>query len=187
MDDLDSLLDELEQLLEQVETFEPEVRESVFTLLDGIDAIHRMALHRFAASVEPERLAELGEQDPAVGWLLEAYGIGIDEAAAAQEALTTIRPYVEGHGGHVDLLSAADGTVAVRLSGACAGCTSSAETARAGVEQALRDGMPGFRLLHVEQEDAPAHPPPGPTLGETTPRETRAPTLLQIGPRPPDA
>ncbi len=171
MADLDKLLDQLEQLLEQVETFEPDVRESVFTLLDGIDAIHRMALQRLATTLGPAAVAELRGADPAVEWLLDAYGVGVDEAAAADAALDSIRPYVEGHGGDVTLVEAVDGVVTVRLSGACAGCSASAVTARAGVEEALREGMPGFRLLHVEEDAAPAHEPPGPTL-------------LQIGRRP---
>ncbi len=180
VEDLDAQLDQLESLLGHVETFEPEVREDVFLLLDGIDAIHRMAISRFAAGLDDGQLSTLRDSDPAVAWLLEAYGIGIDESAAAEAALATIRPYVEGHGGHVDLLQATQGVVTVRLSGACAGCTSSAETARAGVEKALRDGVPGFRSLLVEQDEAPAHPPPGPTLGQA-----QTATLLQIQSRPP--
>lgn len=173
MENIDGLLDELEHLLEQVETFDPEVRESVFTLLDGIDSIHRMALTRFAAGLDPDQVNAVRAADPAVGWLLDAYGVGVDETAAAETALERIRPYVEGHGGRVDLIGAHDGVFTVRLSGACAGCTSSAETARAGVEEALREGVPGFRSLQVEEDEAPSHPPPGLTL-------------LQIGPRPAD-
>ena len=60
----------------------------------------------------------------------------------------------------------------VRLSGACSGCTSAAETLRSGVEEALREGLPGFVGMEVAPDDgAPPHPPP-------------TQVLLQIGPRP---
>jgi hypothetical protein len=37
-------------------------------------------------------------------------------------------------------------------------------TLQKGVEEALRERFPGFVELEVEEIEAPAHPPPGPTL-----------------------
>lgn len=174
MSELEQLLDRLEKLLEAVDGLEGDTREQVFELLDGIDEIHRMALHRLADAVGAEPVARAGADDPAVAWLLYAYGVGVDQRASAEAALERVRPYVESHGGTVEVLAAsAQGIVSVRLSGNCSGCTSSHETLREGVESALREGMAGFRGIEVEQADAPAHAPP-------------RPTLLQISPRPPD-
>jgi Fe-S cluster biogenesis protein NfuA len=160
--DLGSLLDRMELLLGQVEALDDQARGTVFELLDGIDAVHRLALMRLAAFLGPDTLEALRSADPAIGWLLDAYGAGVDERQAADRALDAIRPYIEGHGGHVELLDAVGGVVQLRLSGACAGCTASAQTLQKGVHEALSEGFPGFLRMEVEEDlDAPAHPPPG--------------------------
>ena len=164
MSGLDELLDELEGLLGEVEGLDEPVRSRVLSLLDGIDALHRLALGRLAAALEPEALDRARDGDPAVAWLLEAYAVGVDERAAAEAALETIRPYIQSHGGVVEVLDARDGVVRLRMSGACAGCTASAITLQGGIEEALREHFPGFARTEVEQDDAAPHPPPGPTL-----------------------
>lgn len=163
MSDLPHLLERLEELVAEVEGFDDPVRERVLELLDGIDTLHRLALHRLPDLLGEERLEAL-RADPAMAWLLEAYGIGIDERAAAERALDEIRPYIHSHGGDVELLDAREGVVRVRLSGSCTGCTASAVTLKHGVERALEEGLPGFAGLDVEEDEAPAHPPPGATL-----------------------
>ena len=164
MSSLDDLLDELEDLLVAVDQLDEPARGQVLSLLDGIDALHRHALARLAASVGPERVERARAQEPAVAWLLEAYSVGVDERAAAEAALDDVRPYLHSHGGDVTVLAARDGVVRVKLSGACSGCTASTITLRRGVEEALRDHLPGFAAMEVEEDDAAAHPPPGPTL-----------------------
>ena len=166
MNTLPDLLDRLEALLGEIDELDEAARAKVYELLDGLDALHRSALQRLA-DAEPEALAR-ARRDAGVAWLLDAYGIGVHEVEAAERALEAIRPYIHSHGGAVEVLAARDGVVRVRLSGACSGCTASAITLRHGVEEALHDGLPGFRRLEVEEDDAPAHPPPGPTLVQLT-------------------
>jgi len=162
--DFDDLLDDMEDDLRAVDALDEAVRARVFSLLDGIDAVHRHALHRLAAALHPDEVERLRGADPAVGWLLNAYAVGVDERAAAEAALDGVRPYLHSHGGDVSVVEAAGGVVRVRLSGACSGCTASTITLRRGVEEALREGMPGFVAMEVEEDDALPHPPPGPTL-----------------------
>jgi Fe-S cluster biogenesis protein NfuA len=166
---LGPLLDRLEELLGDVEALDDAVRETVFELLDGIDALHRLAMTRLAdvvGDVEPLRRA-----DPAVAWLLEAYGVGVSDVVAASAALEPVRPYIHEHGGDVSVISVKDGVVRVQLTGACSGCTSAAVTLRNGVEEALRDGLPGFIAMDVAPDSgAPAHPPPTQVLLQITPR-----------------
>jgi len=171
---LGPLLDRLEELLADIENLDAPVRDRVFELLDGVDAVHRLAVHRLA-DVMGGHLADLRGTDAAIDWLFEAYGVGVDDLAAASAALDAVRPYVHSHGGEVDVLAVEHGVVRVRLSGACSGCTSAAQTLRHGVEEALREGLPGFVAMDVAPDDgAPSHPPP-------------AQVLLQITPRPLDA
>ena len=164
MADFDQLLDDLEAGLADVDALDSAIRDRVLALLDGMDVLHRHALQRLAVLLGPGELARVRARDPAGAGLLDAYAVGIDERAAADAALDRIRPYIASHGGRLELIAAGSGIVRVRLSGACSGCTASAVTLRAGVEEALRDHFPGFAAMEVEEDDALAHPPPGPTL-----------------------
>ncbi len=167
---LGPLLDRLEDLLAEVEDLDPPVRDRVFELLDGVDAVHRLAISRLA-EVLGEDLHPLRRCDVAVDWLFMAYGVGVDDVATADAALDQVRPYLHEHGGEVQVLAVDRGVVRVRLSGACSGCTSAADTLRHGVEEALREGLPGFVAMDVAPDDgAPAHPPPTQVLLQITPR-----------------
>lgn len=167
---LDALLDRLEQLLAELEDAEVGVRDRVFELLDGIDALHRLAITRLAATLG-EAVERLRARDPAVAWLFEAYGVGADDPALAAQALEPMRPYLGEHGGDVEVLGVSNGVVRLRLVGACSGCTAAAITLREGVEEALRTGFAGFVAMEVEPDDAvTSHPPPGPTLLQIQPR-----------------
>lgn len=169
---LGPLLDRLEELLEDVEGLDEGLRNRVFELLDGVDAVHRLAVTRLADALADD-LGSVRRSDPAVDWLFEAYGVGVDDVDAASAALEQIRPYLHEHGGEVDVLAVQHGVVQVRLVGACSGCTSAAETLRHGVEEALRENLPGFVAMDVLADDGAAvHPPPS------------LPVLLQITPRP---
>jgi hypothetical protein len=85
MADLDGLLERLEQLLFEVEQLEDPLRGHVFELLDGVDTLHRLALGRLAARLDAEQLRRAWEAEPAVAWLLDAYGI--DRRTAAPPAV----------------------------------------------------------------------------------------------------
>lgn len=174
MSDLDALLDRLEQLLSDIDQLDDPVRDLVFELLDGIDALHRMALQSLADVTDESTLTRLRTSHPAIAWLFDAYAVGVDEQAAANAALEQVRPYIHSHGGQVDVVDAAGGIVRLRLSGTCSGCTASDVTVTESIERALREHWPGFVALEVEPDDAAPHPPP------TT-------SLVQIGSRPPDA
>jgi Fe-S cluster biogenesis protein NfuA len=167
------LLDRLEELLTEVEGLDDGVRDRVFELLDGVDAVHRLAITRLADVLAAD-LPAVRRNDVAIDWLFEAYGVGVDDVEAADAALDQVRPYLHEHGGEVEVLGVQHGVVRVQLSGACSGCTAASETLRHGVEEALREGLTGFVAMDVAPDDgAAAHPPP-------------TQVLLQIMPRPAD-
>lgn len=167
---LGPLLDRLEVLLAEVEDADDEIRDRVFELLDGVDAVHRLAIVRLA-DVLGDQLPPLRRGDVAIDWLFEAYGVGVDDIDLASVALDQVRPYLHEHGGEVEVLGVEHGVVRVRLSGACSGCTSAAETLRHGVEEALREGLPGFVAMDVAPDDGAApHPPPTEVLLQITRR-----------------
>jgi Fe-S cluster biogenesis protein NfuA len=56
-----------------------------------------------------------------------------------------VAPAVAGDGGHIAFRSFTDGTVAVDLRGSCSGCPSSMVTLKSGVENLLKQMVPGVR------------------------------------------
>lgn len=54
-----------------------------------------------------------------------------------------IKPYLKSHGGDVKLLSVSDdGTVKIKLTGACGGCPMAQMTLKGFVEKALKSKIP---------------------------------------------
>ncbi len=162
---LDRILDRADELLEMVDAMPQADRVTVIELLDRVDDLHRLALTRLGQAISPAEVERLRDAHPAIAWLWDAYGVGLDAVGVVERALGTIRPYLRSHGGEVDLVEVVGGRVTVRLAGACVGCSASAVTLQRGVEEALRTGYPDFRELLVDEPEAAApHAPPGPTL-----------------------
>ncbi len=60
-----------------------------------------------------------------------------------REALETIRPFLQEDGGDVELVGVdADGTVRVKLTGACGGCPMAQMTLQSGVERVVKEQVP---------------------------------------------
>ncbi|MDD5503894.1 MAG: NifU family protein [Candidatus Omnitrophica bacterium] len=68
-----------------------------------------------------------------------------------REAINKIRPALQADGGDVELVSVSDdGTVKVRLKGACAGCPMSQMTLKQGIESQLKKQIPAVsRVVSV--------------------------------------
>ncbi len=60
-----------------------------------------------------------------------------------EAALNDIRPALQADGGDVELIDVQDGTVTLRLTGACGSCPMSAMTLRFGVEKLLKERVAG--------------------------------------------
>lgn len=60
-----------------------------------------------------------------------------------KEALKEIRPQLQADGGDVELVDITDdGTVKVKLVGACAGCPLATMTLSSGIEKTLKEKIP---------------------------------------------
>ena len=68
------------------------------------------------------------------------------------EALEQLRPYLKEDGGDMELVEITDeGVARVLLLGACSGCSMSAMTLKAGLEEAVRKVAP--EIIRVEAVD----------------------------------
>jgi Fe-S cluster biogenesis protein NfuA/nitrite reductase/ring-hydroxylating ferredoxin subunit len=106
-----------------------------------------------------ERIVELADagtreemsKDSLVGGLLmihDLFPVPIEERVT--QALDTVRPYMESHGGNVELLGIEDGIAKLRLEGSCKSCRASSSTLELAVRQALEEAAPDLLGMDVE-------------------------------------
>ena len=144
-----------------------------FDLKAAVEAFHKDGLVRIvqALKADPrgkELLFELVD-DPVVYALFVMHGIvRADPVTLAQQALDGVRPYLQSHGGDVELVGVDLPVARVRLSGTCTGCSQSATTLQEVVERALVAGVQGLHTVEVLPTD------PEPTFIPLTSLEVRA-------------
>ena len=86
----------------------------------------------------------------------------VDLETRVREALESVRPYMESHGGDVELVGVEDGVAQLRLVGHCKGCPASEATLELAIQTALEEAAPDLDGLEVEGVIEPA-PAPAPT------------------------
>ncbi len=62
-----------------------------------------------------------------------------------EEVLDKIRPSLIRDGGNVELVDVNDGTVKVKLTGACGGCPMATMTLKMGIERMLKEEIPEIK------------------------------------------
>lgn len=171
------------------ESIDPEALvEHVQALTDRLGAAHdgptrEIAEELMAAVLQMygaglDRMLELvnaaaGEAAPAIQEALTAdglvaslmlihdlYPVPIEDRV--REGLEQVRPYMESHGGDVELLGIEDGVVHLRLEGSCKTCSASTSTLELAVRQALEQTAPD--LVGMEVEGVVEPPTAGPAL-----------------------
>jgi Fe-S cluster biogenesis protein NfuA/nitrite reductase/ring-hydroxylating ferredoxin subunit len=141
-DELERHARAVEDALVAVEGLEEGPRRVAHDLKDSIEGFHRPALVTIVQRLRDDRrgkelLFELVD-DPQVRAVFALHGIiRADPMTRANQALLSVRPYLQSHGGDVELVRIEDGAAFVRLQGSCSGCSMSAVTLRDGVEEAL--------------------------------------------------
>jgi Fe-S cluster biogenesis protein NfuA len=59
-----------------------------------------------------------------------------------EAALEQIRPHLKADGGDVELVDISNGTVKVKLTGACGGCPMAAMTMQGGIARVIKEQVP---------------------------------------------
>jgi len=84
----------------------------------------------------------------------------MDLLARVEEALNTIRPYLETDGGNVSVEEITpENVVKLKLLGSCGSCPMSIMTLKAGIEQAIKKAVPeitGVDAINLTDIDDPA-------------------------------
>jgi Fe-S cluster biogenesis protein NfuA/nitrite reductase/ring-hydroxylating ferredoxin subunit len=109
-------------------------------------------LQRLLAGGEAgEQIAVSLTDDPFLATLLLIHDLHpVPLEARVQEALDSVRPYMESHGGNVELLSLENGIARIHLRGSCSDCSASAVTLELAIKQALEQAAPDLEGLEVE-------------------------------------
>lgn len=79
---------------------------------------------------------------------------GQDLETRVEQALDEIRPYLESHGGDVNLVEVTpEKVVRLQLVGACGGCPMSAMTLKFGIERLLEERLPELAGIEAVMAD----------------------------------
>ena len=158
----------METLLEEIETLpdrnaRSKAAEVVGVLLDLYgEGLARM-MEVVAEGEERERTFDVFAEDELVSHLLLLHGLHpLDLKTRVIMALEEVRPYLQSHGGNVELLGVKEGVARLRMQGSCSGCPSSTVTLRLAIEQAIQKSAPD--LEGIVAEGVPEEPRPAPTI-----------------------
>jgi Fe-S cluster biogenesis protein NfuA/nitrite reductase/ring-hydroxylating ferredoxin subunit len=148
---------EIEELIHNIEHLkDSEARENAIALVQALMEFHGTALERLM-----ELIADKGESgfsifesfaaDEIVGSLLLLYGLHpLSLETRVRGALEKVRPYINSHGGSVELVEIVDGNVWVKLEGSCKTCPSSSMTLKLAIEDSIYAAAPDVVAVHAE-------------------------------------
>jgi Fe-S cluster biogenesis protein NfuA/nitrite reductase/ring-hydroxylating ferredoxin subunit len=107
-------------------------------------------VERIFAALDDATRARLADDEVVASLMLlhGVYPVPIEDRV--NEALDGIRPYMDSHGGDVQLLGVEDGVARLRLEGSCSGCASSQATLELAIEGALEEHVPDLLGIDVE-------------------------------------
>ena len=148
--------EEIEQLVRTLEeASDPAVHAAAFQLMQSIMELHGAGIGRILDLVSEDPHAEGVRrsllQDDLVSGLLLLHNLHPDDVRTrVLGALDSVRPYLQSHGGDVELVSLEDGVLRLRLKGGCGTCGSSAQTLKTTVEQAVVDAAPDVTEIIAE-------------------------------------
>ena len=150
-------MEHVEGLIRKIENLpDPAARATSLELVQALMEFHGAGLERLM-----EIVAEAGEPgyavfdnfaaDDLVGSLLLLYGLhplALEDRVT--KALDKVRPYLDSHGGNVELLGISDGVVRLRMQGSCKSCPSSAMTLKLAIEEAIYAAAPDVVAIEAE-------------------------------------
>ena len=140
-------------------------------LVGELMQLYGEGLTRIFDALDEQTRARLAE-DGVVGSLLLLHGlypVGLEERV--REALEMVRPYMESHGGGVELVALADGVARLRMLGGCEGCPASASTLEHAIMHALDEHAPDLAGVELD----------GVEVAPAAPREWRAVEAVDVG------
>ena len=152
----DQLIERVQSLTAQLEEISDlHARAVADELVAAIIQLYGDGLERIFAALDDDLRDQLAE-DGVVASLMLIHGLyPVDLEARVLEALESVRPYMESHGGNVELLGVEDGVARMRLVGHCESCPASESTLELAIKRALEETAPDLEGLEVEGVSRP--------------------------------
>ncbi len=151
----------LQQLIDQIQSQpNPAARALLQELLESLlafygDGLSRVLGHIQASDGEGKILDKL-LHDQTVSGLLLIHGLHpLPLETRLLGALETVRPYMQSHGGSIELLSLEGEVARVKLQGTCKTCPSSTITLELAVRRAVEEACPDLLGFEVVADNAP--------------------------------
>lgn len=141
---------------------DPEIRAAALDLVQSVVELHGAALERMIESIsrtaEGEQALDEALKDDLVASMLLLHGLHPDDIETRiLRGIAKVRPYLQSHGGDVELASVRDGIVRLVLHGSCGSCPSSSLTLKNAVEDALFEAAPDIVEIVAENAAAGSH------------------------------
>jgi Fe-S cluster biogenesis protein NfuA/nitrite reductase/ring-hydroxylating ferredoxin subunit len=154
----DSLVGRVQELTERLDALgDPEARACGEELAAAVVQLYGEGLERIFAALADDGASarEVRERliaDGVVSSLMLIHGLyPVSLERRVQEALDEVRPYLESHGGGVEVVAlTGEGVAHLRLHGSCDGCSASSATLELAIRGALDAAAPDLMVLEVE-------------------------------------
>jgi len=155
--DTEQLVERVQDLQAALEACDESVpRGLAEELMSAVVQMYGAGLERILDSLveagpEGVRVAASLPDDPLVATLLLIHDLHpVPLEQRVQQALDSVRPYMESHGGNVELLSVERGVARIHLRGSCSDCSASSVTLELAIKQAIEEAAPDLEGLEVE-------------------------------------
>jgi Fe-S cluster biogenesis protein NfuA len=155
----------LQQLLEQIQSQpNPAARVLLQECLQSLlafygDGLSRILGHVQGKGADGQEILKRFLQDQTVSGLLLIHGLHpVSLEKRLQDAFEKVRPYMQSHGGNIELLSLENDIARVKLEGTCKTCPSSTVTLELAVRRAVEEACPdllGFEVVNANGENPP--------------------------------
>jgi len=147
----EQLIARVQELTGRLEDLDdPACRRLAEELTAAVVQMYGAGLERIVELADAETRDEMANDSLVAGLLMihDLYPVPIEERVV--HALDTVRPYMESHGGDVELLGIENGIAKLRLQGSCKSCRASSSTLELAVRQALEEAAPDLEGMDVE-------------------------------------
>jgi Fe-S cluster biogenesis protein NfuA/nitrite reductase/ring-hydroxylating ferredoxin subunit len=157
------LIERVQELQERLERAgDSETKRSAELLISALVQMYGAGLEHLLellgrSEAGREHLRRTLEEDELLTTLLLIHDLHPDSLhERVVGALEQVRPYMESHGGDVELLSLEAGVARIRLRGSCSDCAASSVTLELAIKQALEQAAPDLEGLEVDDGAPPA-------------------------------
>ena len=167
MAELNQQSQHIQELIEEIDSLpDPATRKMMQECIQEIVSFYGHGLEKILRVISKGNSAAAKDiyndliEDSFISGLLLIHDLHpLDLKTRLYHALEKVRPYIDSHGGSVELVSLEDGIAKIKLSGSCKTCPSSGSTLELGIKQAIEENCPD--LLDLQVEGITSSPKPG--------------------------